>query len=94
MKYPRNFDNEYTLRWANTSEDSSYLEAHGYERISRKFAIGLCTLERRRRKISPQDSGFAWDIILPARYQGDYQYDSERDALITLDGYIYLYSND
>lgn len=47
IKYPRNFNNEYELRWAEKgSLEAAEAIAEGYEPITRAQAIEKCRTER------------------------------------------------
>ena len=93
VNYPRNFANEYDLRWVDNTQDETYLEVIGYERITRKHAVELCVRERKLRRLNPCQAGWASDIILPATYAGFPDEDYEDGTLITFDGYVFLYAN-
>lgn len=88
IKYPRNFNNEYSLRWAekNSAEAAEAIES-GYEPITRKAAIEKCSAERWARKNDQSFSGYGNAIIMPYGFDGG---ESEaREQLTTSDGYIY-----
>lgn len=88
IKYPRNFNNEYSLRWAekNSAEAAEAIES-GYEPITRKAAIEKCRAERWARKHDQAFSGYGSAIIVHLDFEGG---ESEaREQLTTSDGYIY-----
>lgn len=66
VKYPRNFYNEYLLRWVEAgSVDEVAIVEMGYERITLKKAQHLCSRERRAYKENRACAGYADAYILP-----------------------------
>jgi len=59
------FSNVYSLEYTRTLEQETEAERQGFERITRKEAEHLCSLERDRRKHDQMFSGFADDRIWP-----------------------------
>ena len=75
------FTNTYCVRYTeNESEEAQAIE-QGMERISRKEAIKLCTMESARRKENPAFSGYAPDVILPFGYNGDWRNDRSLEKI-------------
>ena len=65
--YPRNFFNEYRLRWVWSifKKNVAELEEQGYRRISKKRALELVDQEKDRHKYNQSSSGYADDVIYP-----------------------------
>lgn len=64
VRYPRDFANEYSLRYTVGGADLS--AADGWERITRREAERLARTERERRRWKPSRSGYADAHIYPA----------------------------
>ena len=89
IKYPRNFNNEYSLRWAEKgSPEAAEAIAEGYEPITRAQAIEKCRTERWARKTDPSFSGYGSSIIIPYGYESRGEWE-DSCTLTTKDGYIY-----
>lgn len=76
IHYPRNFANEYSLRWAETKKQENYLLERGYERITFKTARDKIVGEEWRQKYNPSMSGYGDDHIYPFDWD-DYDDDLE-----------------
>ena len=63
VRYPRDFANEYSLRYTVGAELSA---GDGWERITRREAERLARAERARRRWEPERSGYADADIYPA----------------------------
>lgn len=87
IKYPRNFGNEYDLRFVDGLDDELRAIEQGYERITKKEALEKCRAERWARKNDPAFSGYGSAIIVHLDFEGG---ESEaREHLETTDGYVY-----
>jgi len=87
IRYPRNFGNEYDLRFVDGVDDELRAIEQGYERITKKEALEKCRAERWARKNDPAFSGYGSAIIVRLDFEGG---ESEaREQLTTSDGYIY-----
>ena len=87
IKYPRNFGNEYDLRYVDGLDDELRALEQGYKRITKKEALEKCRAERRARKNDPAFSGYGSAIIVHFDFEGG---ESEaRQQLKTTDGYVY-----
>lgn len=89
IKYPRNFGNEYDLCYCETSEERSNAEENGWERISRKDAIGKCRTEKRRRWENPSFAFFAPTQIVPFSLVGKEYLPEDVGYRLSDDGYIW-----
>ena len=87
IRYPRNFGNEYDLRYVDGVDDELRAIEQGYERITKKEALEKCRAERWARKHDQAFSGYGSAIIVHLDFEGG---ESEaREQLTTSDGYIY-----
>lgn len=64
VRYPRDFANEYSLRYTVGAAEMSAED--GWERITRREAERLARAERARRRWEPSRSGYADADIYPA----------------------------
>lgn len=64
VRYPRDFANEYSLRYTVGSAELS--ASDGWERITWREAERLARAERERRRWEPERSGYADTDIYPA----------------------------
>lgn len=64
VRYPRDFANEYSLRYTVGGAELS--AADGWERITRREAERLARAERERRHWEPERGGYADAGIYPA----------------------------
>lgn len=64
VRYPRNFANEYDLRYTVGGAELSACD--GWARITRREAERLARAERARRRREPSRSGYADADIYPA----------------------------
>ena len=91
VRYPHNFDNEYTLRLSECESDDDELIAAGYDRITRREAVKLARLEQWRRRYT--DGGYADAVVTPwPRNEWEAMYfdlPGECRYLTTCDGVIY-----
>lgn len=66
IKYPRHFNNEYTLCWVEAdSPEEKKVIINGYERITLEKAIEKCDDQRWLAKHDPDFAGYGSSIILP-----------------------------
>ena len=74
--YPRNFANEYDLRWAwdCDKEAKRQLESNGCERITKKRAMELVRQEKYRQEYDQSMSGYADDAVMPWYWERDMWY--------------------
>lgn len=72
--YPRNFFNEYSLRWVWSAykDQIKKLEDQGYERISRARALDLVYQEIDRMMYNQSSSGYADAVIYPWYWENGY----------------------
>lgn len=63
VRYPRDFANEYSLRYTVGGAELSAND--GWERITRREAVRLARAERERRRWEPERSGYADADICP-----------------------------
>ena len=75
VQYYARFANTYNLAYAETEAEAEQAEQQGYERITRKEAEHLCSVENQRRKYDQAFSYYAPTIILPIGYDGDWRND-------------------
>ena len=59
------FGNAYHVGYTRCPDEDEQVEALGYERITRKEAIGLCISENARRKADPSSAYMANNVLFP-----------------------------
>lgn len=87
IRYPRNFANEYDLRYVDGVDDELRALEQGYERIRKNKALEKCRNERWERKHDPVFSGYGSAIIVHLDFEGGEA--EAREHLKTEDGYVY-----
>ena len=88
VKHPRNFVNEFSLCWIDSSntEGIKELEHIGWDRISRKKAFDYVSEEKRRRKYEPSSAYFGSTTILPHYiFTEVFEQSGESDGCIVFD---------
>lgn len=87
IRYPRNFANEFDLRYVDSAEAEQEAIRQGYERITKKQAIEKCRAERWARKNDPAFSGYGSAIIVHLTFEGGEC--EARELLNSSDGYVF-----
>ena len=59
IKYPRNFGNEYDLRYVDGLDDELRVLEQGYERIAKKEALKKCRAEEARERKNARQREYA-----------------------------------
>lgn len=75
------FRNTYAVCYVENELEEAQAIEQGFERISRKEAIGFCSRESARRKEDPAFSGYAPTVITPFGYDGDWINDRNMEKI-------------
>ena len=88
VHYYKDFGNTYDLIYAD-AEDDLTLIPEGAQRITRKEAETLCSMENYRRKYDQSFSGFADNMIYPVGLDSYGRCDIYNDHRFYRSGYIW-----